>query len=727
MLRPGPGLRALLAAAWLTAGSVASADVDVTVRPGDKVLGTVAPAAETETVRVYAVAGSVVTGKAKAAKGGGELRVRAEDADAGALGDGTGRAVAIPRTTLGPDGELVVTVASADGATESAYTLRVKTTPPRKATAAVQVGGVGGSVDIGAEAGMRITLSARTDTPGAAFRIDGVDGPAGFEVDTGSTDEGAATDAAAPFVAPFAGTYTVRFGNTGGIPCEVALTVARKRAKAAPRTVDVRSGAIGGSGEESAVAGVIGAEGGAVVVPDLGLSGGLDDISGAGVAFPAGALAFPTTVVVASAASLGIAGSIGSLGPAVFFGPEGTDFGAAARVTIPFDSALVGGVTTDVTVYVRDSRGRVTQVTLDAQSFATPGFVSFAATHFSSYQAFARPGFSLPNPLTVATVSGAADLAPKQTAGATSPPPVFVAGGAARTVSRITFGTTSPIGAVERFAGGGSSSADGTARLDFLFPGDVTCVATRPDSEEVYVGAGAAVYRIASDGTVTRVVGTGAQGDSGDNGPPVAALIRGADDLLVDNLGGMLICDRQSARVRFVMSGGNIVTEFGTGVSALGADTDPVTSTTLLSPRALAHSGASILVGDGARIRLLNRGNGTNTTIAGDAAGGTGMVTGPVTATAARFTTVSSVFNDQPRNRIYVADSAAHVIVVVDTSQAPATADLVAGVPGVSSSSPDGSTAPFPVFAPLSVIGGGTDVVRFAESDGRIRLFDFVP
>ncbi|MCG3135489.1 MAG: hypothetical protein HMLKMBBP_03148 [Planctomycetes bacterium] len=734
MSRPRRGFWSVIA---LSAGvpflgtGAALGDVDLEVRPGDSVRGTLSPAAESERIRIYLPAsGARMSLKAKAARGGPVLRVTTADFEDDLVFTGAGTKVASAKQAYDGPGEAQVLVTSEDGAATGDYSIRIVTRVPKRESRNVTVPPAGAAVVVGAEAGMRIAVTAESADADADFRFGEVSGPGGFLLDAGSAEPGGAADSVAPFTAPTAGEYAFGILSGAAADTEVALTITRTRSKAKPRKIDVRSSVIGGGqgGEESAVAAVIGGEGGSVVVPDLGLAGGLDDVSGAGVTFPAGALAFPTTVVVASAASLGVDDSIGSLGPAVFFGPEGTDFGVAARVTIPFDASLVGGDTADVAVYVRDAKGRVTRVTLDAQSFSTPGYVSFPATHFSSYQAFAAPGVPLPNPLTVAAVSGAVDAAPTQQSGATTRPSIYTADGTARTVTKLTFAGASPIAAATRFAGGGSSAADGTDRLDFQFPGDVTAVATRVDTDEVYVGAGAAVYRIGADGAVTRVAGTGASGDAGDNGPAVAAQVRGVDDLLVDNLGNLFVADRASARIRFVLSGGNIVTEYGTGASALGADTDPASTTMLLAPRAISHSNGSLVVGDGARVRRLNRGTNVNQTLAGDAAGGTGTFSAPVTATLALFTTISAVHHDQPRNRILVSDSGAHVVVAIDLSQAPPVASVVAGVPGFAGASADDSAAPFLISAPRAVLSGGAaDIVVFLESDGRLRMFDFVP
>ena len=75
-------------------------------------------------------------------------------------------------------------------------------------------------------------------------------------------------------------------------------------------------------------------------------------------------------------------------GPSVFVGPEGLRFSSDVTVTIPFDVRQYGGDFSDLRVFTRDSRGRVTLVTGEYDVDVEAGTVSFAVSHFSSFQAF---------------------------------------------------------------------------------------------------------------------------------------------------------------------------------------------------------------------------------------------------------------------------------------------------------------------------------------------------
>lgn len=71
------------------------------------------------------------------------------------------------------------------------------------------------------------------------------------------------------------------------------------------------------------------------------------------------------------------------------------------------------------------------------------------------------------------------------------------------------------------------------------------------------------VRKVAPDGTITTVAGTGAAGFSGDEGPATAAQINHPLGLAVDSAGNLFIVDSRNYRVRRVAADGTITTVFG--------------------------------------------------------------------------------------------------------------------------------------------------------------------
>jgi sugar lactone lactonase YvrE/predicted esterase len=71
------------------------------------------------------------------------------------------------------------------------------------------------------------------------------------------------------------------------------------------------------------------------------------------------------------------------------------------------------------------------------------------------------------------------------------------------------------------------------------------------------------VRKVAPDGTITTVAGTGTAGFSGDEGPATAAQISHPLGLAVDSAGNLFIVDQRNYRVRRVAADGTITTVFG--------------------------------------------------------------------------------------------------------------------------------------------------------------------
>lgn len=99
------------------------------------------------------------------------------------------------------------------------------------------------------------------------------------------------------------------------------------------------------------------------------------------------------------------------------------------------------------------------------------------------------------------------------------------------------------------------------------------------------------VYRVARDGSVTVVAGTGTAGFSGDGGPATSAQLTGPSGLALDEMGNLFIVDAGNFRVRKVSPDGRIRTVAGNGSgggATMGGDGVPATSAKLDYPRGIA-------------------------------------------------------------------------------------------------------------------------------------------
>jgi DNA-binding beta-propeller fold protein YncE len=81
-----------------------------------------------------------------------------------------------------------------------------------------------------------------------------------------------------------------------------------------------------------------------------------------------------------------------------------------------------------------------------------------------------------------------------------------------------------------------------------------------------------AIRRLAPDGTITTIAGSGVEGDSGDGGPAIHARLRQPFGVAVDEDGSLYIGDRSNFRVRRVDVDGVISTVAGSGVEGVGSD-----------------------------------------------------------------------------------------------------------------------------------------------------------
>ncbi|MER5681531.1 RICIN domain-containing protein [[Kitasatospora] papulosa] len=139
---------------------------------------------------------------------------------------------------------------------------------------------------------------------------------------------------------------------------------------------------------------------------------------------------------------------------------------------------------------------------------------------------------------------------------------------------------------------------------------------------------------ITTDGKINTVAGTGTAGFGGDGGPAVKAQLNYPLGVAVDSTGNVYISDHGNHRVRKIAPDGQISTVAGTGAAGFKGDDGPAVSAQLNRPYALAVSDADVLYiadGNNHRVRKVAA-DGSISTVAGKGTAGFSGDGGPATS-----------------------------------------------------------------------------------------------
>ncbi|MEV0123718.1 RICIN domain-containing protein [Streptomyces sp. NPDC050703] len=132
------------------------------------------------------------------------------------------------------------------------------------------------------------------------------------------------------------------------------------------------------------------------------------------------------------------------------------------------------------------------------------------------------------------------------------------------------------------------------------------------------------VRQVTPDGRIVTLAGTGTPGFSGDGGPAAAARLNSPYGVAVDGVGDLYITDAENHRVRRVAEDGTISTVAGTGADGFSGDGGPAASARLDFPLGVVAGTSGILyISDhnNHRVRRVAE-DGTISTIAGTGADG---------------------------------------------------------------------------------------------------------
>lgn len=196
---------------------------------------------------------------------------------------------------------------------------------------------------------------------------------------------------------------------------------------------------------------------------------------------------------------------------------------------------------------------------------------------------------------------------------------LLVADSAAHVVRRVT-----PSGEKSVVAGTGVAgfSGDGgpAAQAQLNHPSDVAVTA---DGTVLIADEGNnRIRRLATDGTIATIAGTGAGGYAGDGGPAIAAELDEPSDVATTADGSLYVIDRANHALRRIGPDGVVTTVAGNGTPGFAGDGGVATSAKLHSPRDVAvREDGAVFIADGGnhRVRRIDP-SGVIQTVAGDGA-----------------------------------------------------------------------------------------------------------
>jgi hypothetical protein len=232
------------------------------------------------------------------------------------------------------------------------------------------------------------------------------------------------------------------------------------------------------------------------------------------------------------------------------------------------------------------------------------------------------------------------------------------------------------------------------------------------------------VRKVAPDGTITPLAGTGVQSSTGDGGPATSATLAAPSGLAFLPDGSLLIAEANGNRIRKIATNGTISTVVGTGGAAFSGDNGPATTAQIRFPYDVAvYSDSSYVIADtdNNRIRFVSAA-GTITTFGSTGAGGALNKPSGVALMADGSVLIADAFN----HRIRRAYANGTITTVAGTGTAGYTGD---GGPAVNARLSQPSRVAVQSDGGYLVADRNNNVVRRVDADGTITTIagDGVP
>ena len=176
------------------------------------------------------------------------------------------------------------------------------------------------------------------------------------------------------------------------------------------------------------------------------------------------------------------------------------------------------------------------------------------------------------------------------------------------------------------------------------------------------------IRKVDTNGTIITVVGNGAFGYWGDGGPATNAGVNYPYGVMFDNAGNLFIADQSNQRIRKVATNGIITTVAGSGTVGYSGDGGAATNAALKNPSAMAVDRAgNLFIADSSNNRIRRVGtNGLISTVAGNGVAGFSGYSGPATNLALSFP--SSVAIDSSGNLLIADRNNSRVCMIASTT-----------------------------------------------------------
>ncbi len=127
------------------------------------------------------------------------------------------------------------------------------------------------------------------------------------------------------------------------------------------------------------------------------------------------------------------------------------------------------------------------------------------------------------------------------------------------------------------------------------------------------------IRRVSTDGIITTIAGTGKNGFSGDGGPAVQAQLNAPSAIAIDTDGNLYVADFRNHRIRKIATDGTITSIAGTGEAGYNGDGKPAVECQIGEPCGVAvDRDGYVYIGDqvNLRVRVVTQ-SGTMHTVAG--------------------------------------------------------------------------------------------------------------